>query len=51
VSKNNMGMLVELWSNYAACGEKSSFFRPVYHGLATSKYGGLQATAKRAFRA
>ena len=25
-------------------------FRPVYHGLATSKYGGLQATAN-AFRA
>ena len=29
---------------------KKLVFRPVYHGLATSKYGGLQATAN-AFRA
>ena len=26
---------------------KKLVFRPVYHGLATSKYGGLQATQTR----
>ena len=48
VSNGDVG---NLWFN---CGltvvPVVKIFRPVYHGLATSKYGGLQATAKDAFR-